>query len=139
MIIADANTCLEVSGKGELLEPQDGVHAIGSGARFAVAAARALMQTALPPLEIAQRAMAISAARCVYTNRCVLGYASAWHCGMREVLTVGLYSGVSSAGADSAAAAGDHTASNGNRRCTVCLHKQVRAERCIWVMCWYRQ
>ena len=71
MIIADATTCLEVSGKGELLEPADGVHAIGSGSRFAVAAARALMGTALPPLEIAQRAMAISAARCVYTNRCV--------------------------------------------------------------------
>lgn len=69
MIIADATTCLEVSGKGELLEPADGVHAIGSGARFAVAAARALLTTALPPLEIAQRAMAISAARCVYTNR----------------------------------------------------------------------
>lgn len=69
MIIADATTCLEVSGKGELLEPADGVHAIGSGARFAVAAARALMGTALPPLEIAQRAMAISAARCVYTNK----------------------------------------------------------------------
>lgn len=68
MIIADATTCLEVSGKGELLEPADGVHAIGSGSRFAVAAARALMGTALPPLEIAQRAMAISAARCVYSN-----------------------------------------------------------------------
>jgi len=72
MIIADATTTLEVSGKGELLEPADGVHAIGSGARFAVAAARALMTTALPPLEIAQRAMAVSAARCVYTNRWVL-------------------------------------------------------------------
>jgi ATP-dependent HslUV protease subunit HslV len=84
MIIADANTCLEVSGKGELLEPQDGVHAIGSGARFAVAAARALMTTALPPLEIAQRAMAISAARCVYTNRYVLGIAVGWFVWKRQ-------------------------------------------------------
>lgn len=71
MIVADATTCLEVTGKGEVLEPEDGVHAIGSGARFAVAAARALMATALPPLEVAQRAMAISAARCIYTNRSV--------------------------------------------------------------------
>lgn len=87
MIIADASTCLEVSGKGELLEPRDGVHAIGSGARFAVAAARALMGTALPPLEIAQRAMAISAARCVYTNRLVGGWAGVCRlrCGLQAV------------------------------------------------------
>lgn len=72
MIIADASTTLEVSGNGELLEPADGVHAIGSGSRFAVAAARALLQHApgLGPLEIASRAMAIAAEKCVYTNSC---------------------------------------------------------------------
>jgi hypothetical protein len=70
MIVADAATCLEVSGRGDLLEPADGVHAIGSGARFAIAAARALLQhaPALAPMEIAARAMRIAAERCVYTN-----------------------------------------------------------------------
>jgi uncharacterized membrane protein YgcG len=72
MLVADATTCLEVSGKGELLEPADGVHAIGSGSRFAVAAARALLHTGLPPLDVARRAMRIAAERCIYTNRCVL-------------------------------------------------------------------
>ncbi|WIA13656.1 hypothetical protein OEZ85_007218 [Tetradesmus obliquus] len=69
MIVADATTCLEVSGRGELLEPADGVHAIGSGSRFAIAAARALMTVpGLQPLDIAQRAMRIAAEKCVYTN-----------------------------------------------------------------------
>eukprot|EP00878_Enallax_costatus_P034024 GHUV01037625.1.p1 GENE.GHUV01037625.1~~GHUV01037625.1.p1 ORF type:complete len:151 (+),score=13.87 GHUV01037625.1:436-888(+) len=69
MIVADATTCLEVSGRGELLEPADGVHAIGSGARFAIAAARALMPLPeLGPLEVAQRAMKIAAEKCIYTN-----------------------------------------------------------------------
>jgi hypothetical protein len=73
MIIADASTCLEVSGNGELLEPADGVHAIGSGARFAIAAARALMVVPdLTAFEIAQRAMKLAAAKCVYTNDCLL-------------------------------------------------------------------
>lgn len=43
MLVADASSCLEVSGSGEVLEPPDGVHAIGSGARWAIAAARALI------------------------------------------------------------------------------------------------
>eukprot|EP00879_Flechtneria_rotunda_P010986 GHRR01011479.1.p1 GENE.GHRR01011479.1~~GHRR01011479.1.p1 ORF type:complete len:311 (+),score=96.07 GHRR01011479.1:432-1364(+) len=69
MIIADATTCLEVSGRGDLLEPADGIHAIGSGARFAIAAARALITVpGLAPLNIAQRAMKIAAEKCVYTN-----------------------------------------------------------------------
>ncbi|GBF98136.1 ATP-dependent protease subunit [Raphidocelis subcapitata] len=69
MIIADAATCLEVSGSGEVLEPSDGVHAIGSGARFAIAAARALMdEPSLPALDVAHRAMRIAADKCIYTN-----------------------------------------------------------------------
>ncbi len=69
MIVADATSCLEVSGSGEVLEPHDGVHAIGSGGRFAVAAARALLDVeGLDALEIARRAMAIAADRCIYTN-----------------------------------------------------------------------
>ena len=69
IIVADASTCLEVSGSGEVLEPADGVHAIGSGSRFAVAAARALMDVEGWTAEgIARRAMEIAAQRCVYTN-----------------------------------------------------------------------
>lgn len=73
MIVADATTCLEVSGRGELLEPADGVHAIGSGSRFAIAAARALMRVpTLSPYEIAERAMKIAAEKCVYTNDSII-------------------------------------------------------------------
>lgn len=125
MIVADAGTCLEVSGSGEVLEPSDGVHgaapatgaplpamravrlvqmrassrpqrwralwlpsslftarvrvaggpplpppaAIGSGARFAIAAARALVdQPQLSALDVAQRAMRIAADKCIYVS-----------------------------------------------------------------------
>lgn len=69
MIVADGATCLEVSGSGEVLEPSDGVHAIGSGSRFAIAAARALMdQPQLSALDVAHRAMRIAADKCIYTN-----------------------------------------------------------------------
>lgn len=69
MIVADASTCLEVGGNGDVLEPADGVHAIGSGARFAIAAARALTEASdLGALDIATKAMRIAADRCVYTN-----------------------------------------------------------------------
>src|SRR3954470_14552633 len=59
-----------ISGTGELIEPDDGILAIGSGGSYALAAARALLvNTDLPPKEIAQRALEIAADICVYTNR----------------------------------------------------------------------
>ena len=58
-----------VTGVGDVLEPDYGVAAIGSGGNYALAAARALMDTDLTAEEIARRAMAIAADICVYTNR----------------------------------------------------------------------
>ena len=58
-----------LSGNGDLIEPDDGVIAIGSGAPYAMAAAKALAKhTQLGPREIAQEAMAITADICIYTN-----------------------------------------------------------------------
>jgi ATP-dependent HslUV protease subunit HslV len=53
---------------GDVLEPESGVAAIGSGGNYALAAARALMDFDLGAEEIARRAMAIAAEICVYTN-----------------------------------------------------------------------
>ena len=70
MIVADAQTTLVLTGNGDVLDPSDGVAAIGSGGDFARAAARALVaETALPPSEIVKKAMAIAASICVYTNQ----------------------------------------------------------------------
>jgi ATP-dependent HslUV protease subunit HslV len=69
MIVADREHCFLVMGNGDLLEPDDGILAIGSGGNFALAAARALQQnTELESREIALRAMQIAADLCVYTN-----------------------------------------------------------------------
>ncbi|MBI4962148.1 MAG: ATP-dependent protease subunit HslV [Desulfomonile tiedjei] len=69
LIVADAEKTLLLSGTGDVVEPDDGIIAIGSGGNFALAAARALVQhTDLPPVEIARVAMAIAAEICVYTN-----------------------------------------------------------------------
>lgn len=69
MIVADRNTLLIVSGTGEVIEPEYGVCAIGSGGNYAYAAARALLEnTDLPADEIARRAMRIAADLCVFTN-----------------------------------------------------------------------
>ena len=58
-----------LDGNGELIEPDDGILAIGSGGSFALAAARALArETSLPPVEIVKRAMTIAGEICVYTN-----------------------------------------------------------------------
>jgi ATP-dependent HslUV protease subunit HslV len=57
-----------VTGAGDVLEPENDVAAIGSGGNFALAAARALMETDLDAETIARRAMAIAAEICVYTN-----------------------------------------------------------------------
>ncbi len=68
MAVADANTSLILSGTGDVLEPEDGVIGIGSGGNYALAAARALMDTKLGAEEIARKAMKIAADICVYTN-----------------------------------------------------------------------
>jgi len=69
MIVADATTTFVLSGNGDLIEPDDGVIAIGSGAPYAMAAAKALAQhPALEPRAIAQEAMKITADICIYTN-----------------------------------------------------------------------
>lgn len=69
IVVADAKDLLIVSGEGDVLAPQDGVAAVGSGAAYARAAARALKtHTNMQPNEIAQAAMNIAADSCVYTN-----------------------------------------------------------------------
>jgi len=68
LICADQTAIFTLSGVGDVLEPEHGVAAIGSGGSFALAAARALMEFDLTAEEIARRAMAIAADICVYTN-----------------------------------------------------------------------
>lgn len=69
LIVADRDKMLLISGNGELIEPDDGVTAIGSGGGFALAAARALVKhTELEAEEIAREALLIAADICIYTN-----------------------------------------------------------------------
>jgi len=68
MIVADKNVTLTLTGNGDVLEPENGVIAIGSGGNYALAAARALADTDLDAEEIARRAMRIAAEICIYTN-----------------------------------------------------------------------
>jgi ATP-dependent HslUV protease subunit HslV len=69
MIVADRDRSFTLTGTGDVLEPEDGVVGIGSGGSFALAAARALLETTdLGAEEIARRALRIAADICVYTN-----------------------------------------------------------------------
>ncbi len=69
LIVADKNSLLILSGNGEVIDPDDGVCAIGSGGNFALAAARALVQnTDLSAESIAVKALEVAASICVYTN-----------------------------------------------------------------------
>jgi len=68
MIVADKADSLVLTGTGDVLEPELGITAIGSGGNYALAAARALADTDLGAEEIARRAMKIAADICVYTN-----------------------------------------------------------------------
>jgi ATP-dependent HslUV protease, peptidase subunit HslV len=68
MAVADAQTSLILSGTGDVVEPDDGLMAIGSGGPYALAAARALLPFDLSAEEIARRAMKIAAGICIYTN-----------------------------------------------------------------------
>jgi ATP-dependent HslUV protease subunit HslV len=69
MVVADKDALLIVSGTGDVIEPEDGIAAIGSGGNFAVAAARALgRHSTLGTRQIVEESMRIAAAICVYTN-----------------------------------------------------------------------
>jgi ATP-dependent HslUV protease subunit HslV len=69
MIVADRNNTLLISGNGDVLEPDDGIAAIGSGGAYAKAAATALaMHSGLSAVEVIREAMKIAASICVYTN-----------------------------------------------------------------------
>ncbi len=69
LIVADKNTLLVLSGNGEVIDPDDGVCATGSGGNFALAAARALIHnTDLSAEDIAVKALEVAASICVFTN-----------------------------------------------------------------------
>jgi ATP-dependent HslUV protease subunit HslV len=73
MAVADKSHSYTLTGNGDVLEPEDGIIAIGSGGNYALAAARALMSVeGLTSEEIARRAMGIAADICVYTNHALL-------------------------------------------------------------------
>ncbi|WP_455482084.1 ATP-dependent protease subunit HslV [Bartonella sp. B35(2025)] len=68
MLVADKKVTLALTGLGDVLEPEDGLMAIGSGGNFALSAARALIDMDLDAETIARKAMGIAAKICVYTN-----------------------------------------------------------------------
>jgi ATP-dependent HslUV protease subunit HslV len=69
LIAADREQCFILSGTGDVIEPDDGLAAVGSGAPYALAAARALVKhTQMPAREVAEEAMKIAAGICIYTN-----------------------------------------------------------------------
>lgn len=68
MIVADKDNLLVLTGNGDVLEPEGGITAIGSGGNYALAAARALADYEDDPEKIARRAMQVAAEVCVFTN-----------------------------------------------------------------------
>jgi ATP-dependent HslUV protease subunit HslV len=69
LLVADSRATFLLSGTGDLIEPDEGIIAIGSGGAYAMAAARALAaHTSLEARDIAREAMAIAASICIYTN-----------------------------------------------------------------------
>jgi ATP-dependent HslUV protease subunit HslV len=68
MIVADKTESLVLTGTGDVLEPTDGLMGIGSGGNYALAAARALIDTKMSAEVIARKAMAVAAEICVFTN-----------------------------------------------------------------------
>jgi ATP-dependent HslUV protease subunit HslV len=69
LIVANNERAYLISGTGDLIQPDDGILAIGSGGPYALAAARALVaHTSMPAAEVAREAMLIAAAICIYTN-----------------------------------------------------------------------
>ncbi|MDQ0511157.1 ATP-dependent protease subunit HslV [Ancylobacter amanitiformis] len=72
MIVADANVTLVLTGTGDVLEPENGIAAIGSGGGFALAAARALADSGQDAQAIVRKSLAIAADICIYTNHNVV-------------------------------------------------------------------
>lgn len=69
LIVADKQSLLLLSGSGEVIEPDDGIAAIGSGGNYALAAARALLKNSdLQPGQLVREAMEVASSICVYTN-----------------------------------------------------------------------
>ena len=69
LAVADASSSLIISGNGDVIEPDDGILAIGSGGQFALASARALSQnTDLSARDVVRKSMEIAASICIYTN-----------------------------------------------------------------------
>ena len=68
MIVADKDTMLVLTGNGDVLEPEGGIAAIGSGGNYALSAAKALVDYEDDPERIARRAMQVAADVCVFTN-----------------------------------------------------------------------
>ena len=69
LLVADKETTLIITGNGDVLEPEDGIGAIGSGGIYAQSAAKALQEnTELPPGEVVKRALTIAGELCIYTN-----------------------------------------------------------------------
>lgn len=69
LIVADKDNLFIISGNGEVIEPDNGICAIGSGGNYAMAAARALMQnTDLSAKEIAEKSLQIASEICIFTN-----------------------------------------------------------------------
>jgi ATP-dependent HslUV protease subunit HslV len=70
LIVADLQTALLISGNGDVIEPEAGILAIGSGGPYAQAAARALAEnTEMEPQQIVEKALAIAGDICIYTNQ----------------------------------------------------------------------
>lgn len=73
LIVADDTSSFLLSGNGDVIEPDDGVLAIGSGGSYALAAARALIKhTELPAAEVAREALTIAAEICIYSNQNII-------------------------------------------------------------------
>ncbi len=72
MLVADKDVTLCVTGNGDVLEPEGGIMAIGSGGNYALSAARALADTKMSAEEIARKAMQIAGEICIYTNNNII-------------------------------------------------------------------
>ena len=73
LIAADQTDLLIISGTGEVIDPDDGIAAIGSGGMYAMAAAKALKEnTGLSAKEIAEKSMMIAANICIFTNQNIM-------------------------------------------------------------------
>jgi ATP-dependent HslUV protease subunit HslV len=72
LVVLDRQSMFLLSGNGDLIEPDEGVLGIGSGGQYALAAAKALMQhTDLDARAIVEKAMAVAASICIYTNQTI--------------------------------------------------------------------